>query len=79
VSISPGVIATAMGQAELSGPFGDIMRQMIEMSPTGRLGTAHDIAAAVEFLVSPAASFITGIDLRVDGGVVAAMRNLPTP
>ena len=53
------------------------------MSPTGRLGTADDIAAAVEFLVSPAASFVTGIDLRVDGGVVAALHtvaaNPPTP
>jgi NAD(P)-dependent dehydrogenase (short-subunit alcohol dehydrogenase family) len=77
VSISPGVIATSMGQAELSGPFGDIMRDMVERSPTGRLGTAEDIAAAVEFLVSPAASFITGIDLRVDGGVVAALRHPP--
>ena len=64
-----------MGQAELSGPFGDVMREMIEMSPTRRLGTANDIAAAVEFLVSPAASFITGVDLRVDGGVVAALRH----
>jgi NAD(P)-dependent dehydrogenase (short-subunit alcohol dehydrogenase family) len=74
-SISPGVIATAMGQAELSGPFGAVMRSMVEASPTGRLGTADDIAAAVEFLVSPAASFITGIDLRVDGGVIAALRH----
>jgi NAD(P)-dependent dehydrogenase (short-subunit alcohol dehydrogenase family) len=78
VSISPGIIATAMGQAELSGPFGDVMRDMVEMSPTGRLGTADDIAAAVEFLVSPAASFITGVDLRVDGGVVAALRHPTT-
>lgn len=75
VSISPGVIATAMGQAELSGPFGDTMRTMVEMSASRRLGTPDDIAAAVEFLVSPAASFITGVDLRVDGGVVAAVRS----
>jgi NAD(P)-dependent dehydrogenase (short-subunit alcohol dehydrogenase family) len=77
VSISPGVIATEMGQAELSGPFGDIMRSMIEMSACRRLGTADDIAATVEFLASRAASFITGIDVRVDGGVVAAIRSTP--
>jgi NAD(P)-dependent dehydrogenase (short-subunit alcohol dehydrogenase family) len=73
VSISPGVISTPMGQAELAGPFGDGMRHMIEMSGTGRIGTPDDIAAAVEFLASPAASFITGTDLLVDGGVVAAL------
>jgi NAD(P)-dependent dehydrogenase (short-subunit alcohol dehydrogenase family) len=74
VSISPGVIATPMGQEELAGPYGDGMRTMIEMSACGRLGTPGDIAAAVEFLVSPAASFITGTDLLVDGGVIAAVR-----
>ncbi len=74
VSISPGIIATSMGQAELAGPFGEAMRGMIEMSASGRLGTADDIASTVEFLVSPAASFITGVDVHVDGGVVAAVR-----
>jgi len=74
VSISPGIIATPMGAEELAGPFGDIMRSMISTSGTGRVGTADDIAAVVEFLVSPAASFITGTDLLVDGGVVAATR-----
>jgi NAD(P)-dependent dehydrogenase (short-subunit alcohol dehydrogenase family) len=77
VSISPGVISTPMGQAELDGPFGDVMRDMIARSGTGRIGTPDDIAAAVEFLVSDAASFITGTDVRVDGGVVAAMRTPP--
>jgi NAD(P)-dependent dehydrogenase (short-subunit alcohol dehydrogenase family) len=50
------------------------MRAMIDMSACRRLGTPGDIAAAVEFLVSPAASFITGTDLLVDGGVVAAVQ-----
>jgi NAD(P)-dependent dehydrogenase (short-subunit alcohol dehydrogenase family) len=77
VSISPGVISTPMGQAELAGPFGDGMRAMIDMSATRRVGTPDDIAAAVEFLVSPAASFITGTDLLVDGGVIAAMAAAP--
>jgi NAD(P)-dependent dehydrogenase (short-subunit alcohol dehydrogenase family) len=77
VSISPGIISTPMGQAELSGPFGDAMRSMIEMSGCHRIGTPDDIAAAVEFLVSPAASFITGTDLLVDGGVVAALGATP--
>jgi NAD(P)-dependent dehydrogenase (short-subunit alcohol dehydrogenase family) len=73
VSISPGVIATPMGRQELEGPFGEAMQTMVDASATGRLGTADDIAAVVEFLVSPAASFITGTDVLVDGGVVAAI------
>jgi NAD(P)-dependent dehydrogenase (short-subunit alcohol dehydrogenase family) len=77
VSISPGVISTPMGQAELAGPFGEGMRAMIEMSGTRRIGTPDDIAAAVEFLVSSAASFITGTDLLVDGGVIAALGATP--
>jgi NAD(P)-dependent dehydrogenase (short-subunit alcohol dehydrogenase family) len=72
-SISPGIISTPMGNAELAGPNGEFMRGMITGSPAGRVGTAHDIASAVEFLVSPAASFITGTDLLVDGGVVASL------
>ena len=74
-AISPGVIATSMGRAELEGPSGAFMRLMVDSSGSARLGTADDIAAAVEFLLSSRASFITGVDLLVDGGVVAAMRS----
>jgi NAD(P)-dependent dehydrogenase (short-subunit alcohol dehydrogenase family) len=73
-SVSPGVISTAMGRQELDGNSGGLMRVMVEGSPARRLGTAQDIAAAVDFLLSPAASFITGTDLLVDGGVTAAAR-----
>jgi len=74
-SISPGIISTPMGNVELNGPSGEFMRAMVSGSPTGRVGTPHDIASAVEFLVGPQSSFITGIDLLVDGGVVAAVLN----
>ena len=74
-SISPGIISTPMGNVELDGPNGEFMRAMVSGSPTGRLGTPHDIASAVEFLVGPQSSFITGTDLLVDGGVVAAVVN----
>lgn len=73
-SISPGVIATAMGRRELAGPSGDSMRAMVNASGVRRFGTPDDIAGAAEFLLSPAAGFITGTDLLVDGGVVAAVR-----
>ncbi|THV35222.1 SDR family oxidoreductase [Glycomyces buryatensis] len=75
-SISPGVISTPMGQQELEGDSGEQMRAMVAMSGTGRLGTPDDIAAAAAFLLGPAADFITGTDLLVDGGVVAALRGM---
>jgi NAD(P)-dependent dehydrogenase (short-subunit alcohol dehydrogenase family) len=73
-SISPGVISTAMGRRELAGGSGQAMQAMIAASGTGRIGTPDDIAAAAEFLLGPSASFLTGIDLLVDGGVMAAVR-----
>ena len=74
-SISPGVIATPMSQAELANSDGEAMRAMLSASAAGRLGTGEDIAAAADFLTGPHATFITGTDLLVDGGVVAAYRN----
>jgi NAD(P)-dependent dehydrogenase (short-subunit alcohol dehydrogenase family) len=43
-----------------------------DITPLRRLGMPADIAAAIDFLVSDSASYITGCDLRVDGGIVAA-------
>ena len=73
-SISPGVISTAMGRLELSSESGAVMRAMVDNSGLRRLGTPEDIAAATEFLLGPSAAFITGTDLLVDGGVVAAIQ-----
>ncbi|MET7403540.1 SDR family oxidoreductase [Dactylosporangium sp. NPDC005572] len=75
-SVSPGVIATPMGQQELGGEHGARIRAMIEHSGTGRIGTATDIADAVAFLLGPTATFITGTDLLVDGGVVPLARSM---
>jgi NAD(P)-dependent dehydrogenase (short-subunit alcohol dehydrogenase family) len=72
-TISPGIISTPMGAAELAGPSGDGMRAMVAGSPSGRLGTPQDIAAAIQFLTGPNSTFITGTDLLVDGGVVASL------
>ncbi|MER5479344.1 SDR family oxidoreductase [Streptomyces sp. NPDC002734] len=74
-SVSPGVISTPMGRQELAGDSGAQMRAMVEASGTGRVGTPDDIAAAAAFLLGPGATFITGNDLLVDGGVVAALRS----
>ncbi len=72
VSISPGIISTPMGQQELKSQ--PMMGHMISITPVNRVGTAEDIAATVDWLASPAAGFITGSDILVDGGVVSAVR-----
>ncbi|MGA8547249.1 MAG: SDR family oxidoreductase [Mycobacterium sp.] len=72
--ISPGVISTAMGRSEMSGESGGFMQALVDNAGLRRVGTPEDIAAATEFLLGPSASFITGIDLLVDGGVVAAIK-----
>jgi NAD(P)-dependent dehydrogenase (short-subunit alcohol dehydrogenase family) len=63
-----------MGQAELQGPMGAFIQSMIEESGARRVGTPDDIAAAAAFLTGPDSSFITGNDILVDGGAVAAQR-----
>jgi NAD(P)-dependent dehydrogenase (short-subunit alcohol dehydrogenase family) len=73
-SISPGIISTAMGRLELGSESGALMQAMVDNSGLRRLGTPEDIAAATEFLLGPSAAFITGADLLVDGGVVAAIQ-----
>lgn len=67
-TVSPGLILTPMGHAELSGPMGEHMQDRIGKNPVARVGTASDVANAVAFLCSPEASFITGTDILVDGG-----------
>lgn len=75
-SISPGIISTPMGRLELEEGHTEQMQAQLDMSAVPRIGTAEDIASAVEWLASPAASFVTGCDLRVDGGVTAAIHGL---
>ena len=69
-AISPGSIDTpGLDGLLASAPAGEERRKMISTAtPLGRLGTANEIAKAAVFLASDDASYITGIELFVDGG-----------
>jgi NAD(P)-dependent dehydrogenase (short-subunit alcohol dehydrogenase family) len=70
--ICPGVIRTPLTEKWLSSP--ETLANVLDRHPIGRLGTAEDVAAAVAFLASDEASFITGAILAVDGGSLAKGR-----
>ena len=73
-TISPGVIFTPMGQQELQGPQGAQIQALVDLSGARRYGTPDDIAAVTAFLAGPDSTFITGTDILVDGGAIAAQR-----
>lgn len=73
-TISPGLILTPMGRSEVENTEG--AAAMRDAAPLGRAGTPMDIALAAQFLLSDAANFITGCDLRVDGGSIPFIREM---
>ena len=80
-AISPGIVATPLAQHELASPIGDGYRAMIAASPAKRMAPPEEIAVAASYLLGSDAGFVTGSDLLIDGGVIAAMfaGKLPTP
>ena len=65
-AVAPGWIATDFTAALRDDPKRD--RRILERTPLGRWGTAEDVAGPILFLCSPAAAFVTGSVLAVDGG-----------
>lgn len=69
VSVSPGAIDTPLVRATLEAQGGE--RELANRHPLGRIGKPQEVASAVLWLSSQEASFITGTDLAVDGGLGA--------
>ncbi len=75
LSVSPGVIETKMAlKAAQEHP--ERMTMIKKATPMQRNGTAEDIADVVNFLASDKASFITGTDILVDGGVIENIKKM---
>jgi NAD(P)-dependent dehydrogenase (short-subunit alcohol dehydrogenase family) len=72
-TISPGVVITPLAYDEFRAA-GEGYQKMIEASAMHRVGNPAEIANAAQFLLSDQASFITGTDLLVDGGTIAAIK-----
>jgi NAD(P)-dependent dehydrogenase (short-subunit alcohol dehydrogenase family) len=64
--LAPGWIRTAWGE----GASARWQERVRRETPLGRWGTPEDVAQAARWLVSPAAAFVTGQIIRVNGGVV---------
>jgi NAD(P)-dependent dehydrogenase (short-subunit alcohol dehydrogenase family) len=79
VSISPGSIRTPLleyGASQIAGPDGDpedVIAMFGRGHPIGRIGTAEEVAGLVAWLCSEEGSFVTGADVRIDGGLTAQL------
>lgn len=72
-TLSPGIIVTPLAYDEFNAA-GEGYQRMIDASAAERTGTSDEIAEAGAFLLGEHAGFITGTDLLIDGGTIAAIR-----
>ena len=74
-AVSPGWIASS-GMDTYEGAFKERIPRLKNSCPLGRLGTESEVSAAVCFLLSEAAAYITGTEIRIDGGVPLGNRSM---
>ena len=74
VSISPGIIDTPQSQQEFEKH--PMMKVMLEHTPLKRLGRPEEVAELIAFLLSTRASYLSGIDIVIDGGTLAGIAPL---
>lgn len=68
-SVSPWYIETPLTEAVLTNP--ERLTKILERTPLNRVGQPHEVASAVAYLAMDHASYITGQDIQVDGGMSA--------
>src|SRR5215510_2386328 len=77
-AVAPGWIASS-GMDKYPDAMRDHIRRLKDLSPMGRIGTESEVSAAIVFLLSEAAAFISGATLRVDGAVPVTRPSRPLP
>jgi citronellol/citronellal dehydrogenase len=75
-AVAPGFIASS-GLDTYDEPFRSMIKERPKQIPLRRFGTESEVAAAIVYLLSPAAAFISGVALRIDGAVPHAKRVWP--
>ncbi len=75
-AVAPGYIASS-GMDNYPAEMAPMIREMAKTIPAGRFGTEAETAAGIVFLLSPAASFISGTTLRIDGARPQARNGYP--
>jgi citronellol/citronellal dehydrogenase len=77
-AVSPGWIASS-GMDTYQGEFKERIPELAGHTPLGRLGTESEVSSVVCFLLSDAAAYITGSEIRIDGGVPLGNRSMDIP
>jgi citronellol/citronellal dehydrogenase len=77
-AVSPGWVASS-GMDTYQGEFKERIPKLKGHCPLGRLGTESEVSATVCFLLSDASAYITGTEIRIDGGVPLGNRSMEIP